>query len=383
MLAIAGLALDTSHALANKTRLQSTTDAAALAAAKTYDDLPDIAAANAAARTVFGLNADGAGNHELNAAFDASEIAVTIQWSETLYPFVSTGVGPYVRVIATGYSIGTSLSAVLGVSEIDIAASAVAGPSPTIDSACDLAPIIACALDPNDRTNYGFEPYGVQVLKGASGGQDPIGPGNFQLARLNCPGGDCVRENVAGGYQGCVSVGDRIQTEPGNTIGPTVQGLNTRFGEYLGMMSPERYPPDVVTREPNPALRYDDKTDRILQNNKPVTANNLGYSWGRYQFDLAHNRLTDPPPVGAFERRILALPIARCSGNDAGLSTLEVLGLGCYFLLQRTQYNGRDAHVFGQFVGGCNVNGSPGPAPGDSPGPYIIQLYKDPDSADS
>ena len=34
MLAVAGLALDASHSIANKTRLQNTVDAAALAAAK-------------------------------------------------------------------------------------------------------------------------------------------------------------------------------------------------------------------------------------------------------------------------------------------------------------------------------------------------------------
>ena len=130
MLAIAGLSLDASHALANKTRLQSSADAAALAAAKEFDQSADIIAANAAALNVFGLNADGAGNHELNDAYDGNEISIVIQWSETLNPFVSSGLGPYVRVIATGYEVETTLSLVLGVTEIDIRASAVAGPSP-------------------------------------------------------------------------------------------------------------------------------------------------------------------------------------------------------------------------------------------------------------
>ena len=61
MLGIAGLALDASHALTNKTRLQNTTDAAALAAAKEYDQAADIVLANAAALSIFGINADGAG----------------------------------------------------------------------------------------------------------------------------------------------------------------------------------------------------------------------------------------------------------------------------------------------------------------------------------
>ena len=158
MLAVAGLALDASHSVVNKTRLQNTVDAAALAAAKQYDQAADIVAANAAALQIFGLNADGAGNHELNADYDANGIAITIQWSETLNPFVNTGVGPYVRVIASDYDTATSLTAVLGIMEIDIAASAVAGPSPTVNTACNIAPLVACALDPDTRTCSAFRP---------------------------------------------------------------------------------------------------------------------------------------------------------------------------------------------------------------------------------
>jgi Flp pilus assembly protein TadG len=139
MIAVAGLALDSSHALANKTRLQNTVDAAALAAAKAYDQSADIIVGNAAAFSLFGLNADGTGNHEMNAAYDSGEINIVIQWSETLNPFVSAGIGPYVRVIATDFTLDATLSAVLGVTEIDIAATAVAGPSPTINSACTSA----------------------------------------------------------------------------------------------------------------------------------------------------------------------------------------------------------------------------------------------------
>jgi hypothetical protein len=44
---------------------------------------------------------------------------------------------------------------------------------------------------------------------------------------------------------------------------------------------------------------------------------------------------------------------------------------------------GVDKNIFGQFVEGCLAGGAPGPNPGDGPGPYLIQLYKDPDSGDS
>jgi hypothetical protein len=54
---------------------------------------------------------------------------------------------------------------------------------------------------------------------------------------------------------------------------------------------------------------------------------------------------------------------------------------GCLFhLLQEAEQKGNESHVYGQFIGnGCGVTGNPGPDPASGPGPYIIQLYKDPD----
>ena len=84
--AMAGLALDTSHAFINKTRLQNTADAAALTAAKVYDQTADTLLSTAAANSVFGINTDGNGNFEVDAAYDAGDIAVIVQYSQTLNP---------------------------------------------------------------------------------------------------------------------------------------------------------------------------------------------------------------------------------------------------------------------------------------------------------
>ena len=383
MLAVAGLALDASHSIANNTRLQSTVDAAALAAAKAYDQVPDIGNANTAALAVFGINADGAGNQEMNTAYDASSIDIDIQWSETLVPFVNSGVGPYVRVIATGFDVQVSLSAVLGLNDIGVAASAVAGPSPSINTACNLAPLVACALDPDDSNLFGFEPNRLEVLKSGGGDSSDIGPGNFQLIRLGCPGGDCVRENLAGGYDGCLENGETVDTEPGNTVGPSVQGLNTRFGDYRGAMSPDEYPPDVITTAPSPALTYDSDTDTVQQGTTTATEATVDYVWDDYTADIAANALTNHPPVGVYERRVLTISIARCDGSSGGQTQLDVVGFGCYFMLQPAVQKGTEAQIFGQFLEGCQLNGAPGPDPRSGPNPYIIQLYKDPDSGDS
>ncbi|VUX56309.1 conserved exported protein of unknown function, partial [uncultured Woeseiaceae bacterium] len=357
MIAVAGLALDSSHALANKTRLQNAVDAAALAAAKAYDQSADIVIGDAAAFSLFGLNADAAGNQEMNAAYDSGEINIVIQWSETVNPFVSVGIGPYVRVIATDFTLDATLSSVLGVTEIDIAATAVAGPSPSINSACNIAPMVVCAKDADDPDLYGFEKNTLEVLKSAAGNGSDIGPGNFQLIRIDCAGGACVRDNLAGSYGGCVGEGTAVETEPGNTVGPTVQGLNTRFGVYSGPVSSEDYPPDVVVTQPNPPLSYDDANEQVMQSGAAVDNQTIDYGWDQYAADVTSNYLDYPPPVGVYERRVMALPIARCDGASSGQSTLEVIGFGCYFMLQQVKQKGNEAEIFGQFLEGCTSGG--------------------------
>ncbi len=410
MLAIVGLALDASHTLANKTRLQNTTDAAALAAAKEYDQSADIVLGNLAATSLFGLNADGAGNHELNDAYDASEINIVIQWSESLDPFVNTGVGPYVRVIATDYEIASSLTSVLGITDLGMAASAVAGPSPSIGSACNIAPLVACAIDPSDTDLFGFNLEQVRVLKSSAGGGGALGPGNFQLIRLDCgAGGACVRENLAGSFGGCATSGEPVSTEPGNTVGPVAQGLNTRFGDWSGPMASygaDVYPPDVVTQQPAWDLELQEdnpSTADINEGDDPSTAEveeyvivqdrdgetvivdktNIDYGWNQYKTDVADKDFDFWPPVGVYERRIMAVPIASCDGSCTGSCDLPVIGFGCFFMLQEMVQTGTEANIFGQFVDGCAAAGTPGPDPVSGPDPYRIQLYKDPASGDS
>lgn len=394
MFAIAGLALDGSHAFVNKTRLQNTVDAAALAAAKVYDQTADTVPSNAAANSVFGLNTDGNGNFEIDSAYDSGNITVTVQWSQTLNPFTPSGIGPYVRVIATGFDMPTGLSGVLGITDINITASAVAGPSPAIDSACNIAPILVCANDLTDQY-YGFDQNDLMVLKPSPGDHDDVGPGNYKLLRLECPGGACVRDAMAGAYDACATTDQTVETEPGVTAGPTSQGFNTRFGEWAGPISPDDYPPDVVVEQPDPPLHHPG-TDPITGEDiitqgigGPVvtTADAINYNYDSYTYSTTngvHDFAPGGSPGGVEWRRVLAMPVADCSGDESGQSTLNVEGFACYFMLQKVgAYGGPDKNIFGQFVDGCLAGGAAGPNPGPGKGPYLIQLYKDPDSGDS
>lgn len=386
LLAVVGLALDSSHALANKTRLQNFVDASALAAAKVVNDTSDTAQATAAAFSMLGLNGDGDGNHEFKDAYDAGEISVTVQYSETLNPFAPGALaGPYVRVIATNFDIQTTLSRVLGIDEIPVAASAVAGPSPRIDNACDIAPLVVCA-DDISQPFYGFQEDTLRVLKPQPGQHDDVGPGNYKLLRLDCgAGGACVRENMAGSYDQCLAEADTVETEPGVTAGPTSQGFNTRFGMYGGGdVTPEEYPPDVVTLTPDPPLTSDGAASpTIFQGGSTVqVGSDINYNYANYINDSQNGPHQNPVPYGAYARRVMAMPVADCSGDETGQSTLAVEGFACFFMLQPIS-GGPEKEIFGQFVTECEAAGVPGAAPGAGPGPYLIQLYKDPDSNDS
>ncbi len=402
MLAIAGLALDGSHAFVNKTRIQNTTDAAALAAAKVYDQNADIFLSTAAANSVFGINTNGSGNFEMDSAYDAGDISVVVQYSQTLNPFTSSGIGPYVRVIATGFSVATSLSAVIGISSIPVTASAVAGPSPAIDSACNIAPLVVCATD-IDADYYGFEQDRLMVLKPNPGDHGDIGPGNYKLLRLDCAGGACIRDAMAGDFEACATADQNIDTEPGVVAGPTKQGFNTRFGIWDGPIEPADYPPDVVTDEVWPpldtyvdALGYDvitwgpaGPTETVVQMAPEIA----GYDYAEYVTKTMlpdHDWPTWGSPAGVEWRRVMAMPVADCSGDQSGQSTIEVKGFACYFMLQKVgagvdpdSLDGSLKNIFGQFVDECLSGGSAGPNPGAGFGPYLIQLYKDPDSEDS
>ncbi|MDH4021817.1 MAG: pilus assembly protein TadG-related protein [Gammaproteobacteria bacterium] len=392
ILAMGGLALDGSHMFLNKARLQNSVDAAALAAAKVLDQTGDEARARTAVTSLLGLNAQAAGNQELNGVLSGGGLNVTVEFSRTLQPF-SPGTSPaeYVRVRALNFTMPAWLMRVVSNANKAVGATAVAGPSPTILEACNIVPLVVCGTPPaqgGSAPYWGFQPDQVHVLKSASGQQSPIGPGNFQLLRLGGSGSAVVRENLAGGYNGCFT-GGTLPTEPGNSVGPVTQGINTRLNIYSGPMNgtQDTYPPDVVTRQTVPALQYDDTTGAVTQGGQVITSSSqLNFNHRNYQSRVQNSQFdVQPRPNGrgAFERRIMPVPIADCTGSNNGQSDLPILGVGCYFLLQEAVQQGTRSNLFGEFVADCPAGGAPGPNPTAIPGPHIIQLYRDFTSGDS
>ncbi len=387
-----GLALDVSHAILNKTRLQNAIDAAALSGAKTIDATADTDEATTAARAAFLRNAEAGGNKELLDYYNGGG-SIEIQFSATLHPF-SPGTTPpqYVRARVANMPLTQFLAGALGITGKSVAASAVAGPSPPLDLdayACNLAPMMVCGDPDNpEGTHFGYELGEVQVLKTTSqNGSWEVGTGNFQLVRLDDEqGGAAIRRAMAGDHDTCISPEEDIETEPGNTVGPVAQGLNTRFGRYSGPMNGDQhlYPPDVVVEENTVDIEFDENGDVT------TTPDQLDFSHDDYTQRIAdglydHNPAPGGP--GRYERRVMALPIGDCSEAINGHGFVPLLGYGCFFLLQQVKQQGNEAKVYGQFVEDCRTGGSPGPQPGGGPtggnGPHVIQLYEDPDSIDS
>ncbi|AYC32618.1 pilus assembly protein [Pseudomonas cavernae] len=408
MLAMAALALDGGHMLVNKTRLQNAVDAAALSGAKRLLQVSGAAGAatvvQTAARDTLLLNASAQnGNGELATAITRAggigSFAVVELASSVYGPFSFPGPADasYVRVSVPNYRLSEFfwgiLQAIAGPDPSKaVAAIATAGPSPT--SPCDVVPLMVCGnpaqYDPDNGMFWGYRFGDLQLLKTAANDSSPIGPGNFQLLDLGGNGGNGVREGLAGGIKQCNSVGEQVQTKPGNTVGPSVQGLNTRFGDYQGgNLSRQDYPPDLVITANSPELKYDDSESppRIEHQNLPVTSSNGHLStatralfdyhdWEPASSACAAGTGSGCQSGGVFERRMLKIVVGQCSGTDGGTSSVPVLGFGCFFVLQPAEHQGNEAQIFGQFVKECEGDNVAGPTPIDDAGPQIIQLYK-------
>jgi Flp pilus assembly protein TadG len=390
LLAMVGFAVDSGHLMLNKSRLQNTVDVAALSAAKVLDRTGSVDQASVAARSVFDANA--ASQPELARVIQGADLI--LQFSNTLEPWVPGSVpANYVRVVAQDFTMWTSFLSLVGIQETSTAASAVSGPSAPVGSqvgseACDLVPMMVCAdLAAGAAGDWGYSSDDVTLLKFAAPGSPNVGPGNFQLIRLGGPGANIVRNNLAGGYDQCIDPSGTVETQPGNVVGPVAQGLNTRFGQYQGPVSATDYPPDRITTAPNPDLRVaNDDITVTFRNGTPVThTNQLSFSFDDYVAQQQSGPFNFPN--GKPQRRVVAVPFVDCSGNSSGQSSMPVVGLGCFFLLQPAVHQGINNFVFSEYIGTCGADGTPGPVPDPNPvsgpGIYKIVLHNDSLSPDS
>jgi hypothetical protein len=374
MLALFGLAalgLDAGVVFWDKSRLQNAADAAALSAAKILDSTKDTTASSDAGVTTFNLNANAPGNAPLAQAV-AGGLIPAFEYSAALNPFSpGSATGPYVRATAANFRRVGWFSQIFGFADFQVDATAVAGPSPTLDEVCDIVPVMVCADpaqidddDPSDGSLYGYPIGSTVALKlAANHDADNTTPGNFFLIRLgDSAGADVVRDAFAGVYESCTNSNGVVPTEPGNEVGPVRAGVNTRF-EPCG-------PPIDCDLD-------DDGTHDIL----PDRVVGAPMSFSAYKTAYANNAFDYTETSGKDLRRILKVTMADCSGMSSGATSVTLLDIVCFFLIEPVGPGGTQAEIHGEFLGneGCSAKGNVGPAPGSGPGPYKIQLYKDPD----
>jgi len=409
------LALDGSHLIYNKGRLQNIVDSAALHAAKELDDGATQNDARQAVVDIIRLNLAHADNHELESLIDITNgnIDITtdgvtnelsVEFSLRPDPFIvdySTA-AKYVKVTLAQLTLDNFLADVMNFDK-QVSATALAGPSTHLEDCFDdLVPLLVCANDPDDAL-FGFIPGELHMMKMGATGSSPIGPGNFQLIRLDGNAGAAdIKAALAGEVDGesCFSTGvgnATVPTEPGNKVGPVADGLNTRMGIWPPGNNPNGlnavdHPRDTnLCQGDHIAL---DASGEALE----ASADTMRYAYSTYETEQQGSGLSCSSPATTGDivpesndvsdtafigRRILNVVIGTCTGESNGQNDLDYLGVGCFFLTQETIHTGTGSYIVGEFIDNCTAEGVPSGDALDTNGLYKIVLYHVIGSTDS
>jgi len=408
LLTLASLALDGGHLLLNKGRLQNLVDASALHAAKELDDGATRAEAEAAAIALMQVNLAHTDQGELSRAIDFADIddsttaVLSFEYSELADPFIAiTDLSidaQFVKISLKQLSLDNFLANVFNLNK-QISATALAGPSTAVDNCfTNLVPISVCGT--SDEAPYGLIHNNLYVMKIGSDTESAIGAGNFQLIRLeNNSGAADIRTAMAGEdniSETCFDKGvdnQSVPTEPGNSVGPVAQGLNTRLGKWNGPVNSDDHPRDQNICQ---GVKIDIEDDGSLE----VAALNKAYRAAWYDLDNKKSTPSCQVPDGGLAanpqepnfdsnlpaslgRRIMNVVISRCDGESNGANNLDFLGVGCFFLTQEVENKGQESYVVGEFLYDCPGGGGATLEPVDTPGPYKMVLYHVPGSTDS
>lgn len=405
IVAMAALALDSSHMLLNKGRLQNAVDSAALSAAKKLQDGGTLYDARETAIGILAQNLGHSENSEIadvvtlsSPDYNSSQVTsnVAIEFSALPDPFVpgSDNSFEYVRVRVEGIGLDNFLAQILNFDK-KVRASAVAGRSTDIECLNKVVPLLVCG-DMTKPDDYGMAHGGLHVMKIGSkqNPTDPditLGPGNFQLLDLGGSGGKSIEQGLAGEFSpgACVAVGQEIPTEPGNKVGPVADGLNTRMGEWPNgnQLNSLDHPRDLNTCE----------GDRLLVDSEAQITNPTAeyYSYAAYygqdidENPVAHTqhcKTGDILPASAYnkpDRRKLPVVIGDCTGKINGKNVVEVKSIGCFFLTQKVEHAGNTSIIIGEYVAECGSSGNASLDPDFESDNFTIVLYRDPDSPDS
>ena len=226
ILGFIALGIDTAKMMATRTQLQNAADAAALSGASALDlTTGKLRPDTALVRAQF--------NASHNLAFTSGPTPIQLLAGDVSFPAQNTITVIVRRNPAAGGAMITHVAQVLGITSLDLSATAtaIAESSGTVcEGLVPMAPI----EDPLVPFQTGCaHTYNLKVGSGS------IGSGNFQLLDFpKCDEGPCgsigggaaaVRCLVANGYGCCIGIGDMVMTQPGNKVGPFSQGIADRW----------------------------------------------------------------------------------------------------------------------------------------------------------
>jgi len=193
--AIAGavaLVLDVANLYCNWTYLQTGADAAVLAGASYLPGSSRDAIATA------------------NSYASQNKIAANEIRSVTVSPDNMT------LTMRVARSVSFTFGRVVGLTSVTLSASSTA----KAQSVGVAQGVIPLGIDYRTDRTYG------QVITVKAG---QVGAGNWEPLALGGNGGANYVSNIENGYPGTVSIGDQIETEPGNIVGPTATGITYRM----------------------------------------------------------------------------------------------------------------------------------------------------------
>jgi len=226
MLGFVALGIDVAKVMATRTELQNAADAAALAGASAVD----VANGNIVQNTAVGRAQATAAD---NKAFVNEPLPVQLLGSDVSFPTTRQCKVTVRRDAGAGGEMVTHVAQVLGIKSMSLTATATAEASPAKGICNKLAPMgaIPAAGNPTDFIPGCAHQYTLK--QGQGGGTE----GNYQALDFPAPcndgacagysqtGANTYRCLLGNGYGCCISVGQKLQTEPGNMTGPTRQGL--------------------------------------------------------------------------------------------------------------------------------------------------------------
>ena len=285
-----GLILDFGRVWNSQSEFQAFADHAALVAAGELDGNPD--AITRANNALVQLITDRQAYANEGTTLDASDLQATFlsglpaaDTDNNFGPFVTADptLAQYVRVVVNPHTVSTvfanALLAVSGNGQVDltVGAAAVAGFTQFV---CDISPLMFCPPPGMDRETLRSWLPGRQIRLKA---QNFWGPGAFGLLDVNFdPNGPCGSPNQGANFFRCAVGVERsitrcfsrrgVDVRPGQAVGPSESGLNTRFDIYATSLKSNRNDPNFVPA-PNVIKGFKPSGGGGCINNNPTASN--------------------------------------------------------------------------------------------------------------